>query len=1138
MTSRSRSNSVDVSALLVVLTPSSVTKQQQADLEKVHLNADAHPDLRQETVALLQLASMFLPSLILNYHAEYFLLALHQDPVVAALAGTYSRVSVWCLPGFFLYELLKKVLQAQNIVHPMAYIAIVSNVVYGLLGYYMCYYTELSFLGAAYARTISNTLLPVFALIYLTWNPVYKVWWPVDHSVSSQWKAALAHVPEFFTLGIPGMLMMLMEWWAFEVCAVMAGWMEDPVLAISVQSVLMSLSAQAYSLFLGLSIATTVRLGNALGANEPHRAELISKVALGVALVAGAFVSLVFLVTHEYLPLIFISDPASIEATQHALAMFVVFELIDCMSCAAQSLLKGMGKQAIGTTGQIGSKNNIYCKKTPNMGTGASSSFLTDSKCELDVLLVASATGPGKEVKFYFQVNRTVPFVPYPVYEVPADPTSQLAEIETGFVGLVPSDFDILKIGRVDTISFVNGSILERKNFSDYGVETLLEPRRAISVTAKGSYKALGWFRVTDNTTNSTNEYIAIRDAVEIKDIKAISFPSMYIHMHPLHEKLPLKLVLFCSAFDAKTTYCWRVTNTTKFDGLTYDDQSFDSACPVSISVSSPRVAANLVTFGVAWTIKVVPNYVQNGGKSVYALGLSEDAANVAPILHTTLHFCSIDDAALCHMFSPNPFALSSPDLTGAFDGGRADFTAPGLTLTKGLYVGFVHGVVAKADGSLLHVATYVTIKVDEKQVKPPPEIAPLTQIANKTYCWKVFASASARNVSAASALGGYSVDDSCPLTVKVAIPSQVVTNSSVGVQALASASPVLPSVVTVATLPDGFVVSQATLAVCRRNASCGPFSSHPSLIDINITGPTSFIPTSLVLRKAGSYNVYLVVTVDVGKGVRLDVSVMASVQVIDPIPPVTNTKLYISIVGGVVGLAVVGVLVGCCIRHRRQRKAAWECHRLQRGTMSVYKESDPTPRGHSSIPMVNPRGGITEMPRLYMDENDDLGSSNPKLDLAVSHYMYNQDTRRVDELPPPPPRRVTSQYDPRTSLSYDVQDGYDEYHRQHEYSSSHRHHHRSDQDNPSRLPRTKSARQQQDNCRDHQLVLRDEYRYDQEPTGKHLAIKGRPHNFSDDDEFRFIPTNQSHESPSSLRNNYGGYDLSFSSAEDRPYYR
>ncbi|KAF0703389.1 hypothetical protein AaE_015402 [Aphanomyces astaci] len=76
MTSRSRSNSVDVSALLVVLTPSSVTKQQQADLEKVHLNADAHPDLRQETVALLQLAFPIIATLALEFLPGAFSVAI------------------------------------------------------------------------------------------------------------------------------------------------------------------------------------------------------------------------------------------------------------------------------------------------------------------------------------------------------------------------------------------------------------------------------------------------------------------------------------------------------------------------------------------------------------------------------------------------------------------------------------------------------------------------------------------------------------------------------------------------------------------------------------------------------------------------------------------------------------------------------------------------------------------------------------------------------------------------------------------------------------------------------------------------------------------------------------------------------
>ncbi|KAG9401939.1 hypothetical protein AC1031_007643 [Aphanomyces cochlioides] len=291
---------------------------------------------------LIVLGSMYIPCLILNFNSEFFLVALGQDATVAKLAGSFSKITVFALPGIFLYELLKKVLQAQKIVSPMAYIAVLTNFIYFGLGYYFC------FLGAAYARTISQLLLPVFGFSYLLWNPVYKEWWPADHNFSAQWKSAWGHVPEFFALGIPGMLMMIMEWWAFEICQLMAGWMPNPVLSISVQSVLMSLSAQAYSLFLGLSIATTVRLGNALGANEPNRAKIICKVSLGVTFCAGLFVSLVFLLAHDALPQVFISDPASIEATQRVLAIFVVFELIDGMSCSAQSLLKGMGKQSVG----------------------------------------------------------------------------------------------------------------------------------------------------------------------------------------------------------------------------------------------------------------------------------------------------------------------------------------------------------------------------------------------------------------------------------------------------------------------------------------------------------------------------------------------------------------------------------------------------------------------------------------------------------------------------------------------------------------------------------------------------------------------------------------------------------------------
>ncbi|KAH9107150.1 hypothetical protein LEN26_014357 [Aphanomyces euteiches] len=239
---------------------------------------------------LIVLGSMFIPAWIVNYNTEFFLLALGQDPTVAALAGSFSKISVFAMPGVFLYELIKKVLQAQKIVSPMAYIAVLTNLVYFGLGYYLCYETDIGFLGAAYARAISQSLLPIFAYLYLLWNPVHKDWWPTDH----------------------GMLMMILEWWAFELCEVIAGWMPNPVLSISVQSVLMSLASQAFSIYLGINIATTVRLGNALGVNEPNRAHMISNVALGISLAAGVFMSIVFLITRDFLPRAFISDPTSI----------------------------------------------------------------------------------------------------------------------------------------------------------------------------------------------------------------------------------------------------------------------------------------------------------------------------------------------------------------------------------------------------------------------------------------------------------------------------------------------------------------------------------------------------------------------------------------------------------------------------------------------------------------------------------------------------------------------------------------------------------------------------------------------------------------------------------------------------------
>ncbi|EQC24925.1 hypothetical protein SDRG_17183 [Saprolegnia diclina VS20] len=297
---------------------------------------------------LVVLLLAYVPMLVLNWHTTYFLEALGQDPMVATLAGDFSCITIFSLPLIFVYELLKKVLQAQEIVSPMVYIAVLSNFIFVAVGYYLCYVTDIGFLGAAYARVWCTASMPILALLYLAWRPVYKSWWPTDTSAASQWRDAVAHVPEFITLGIPGMLMMLMEWWALEILAFMAGWLPSPVLSLSVHSVLVNITSLVYSVYFGISEATTVRIGLALGANEPMRARAISGLAQRVAFVAALLVASFFVLTHNVLPALFINDPDSIAETQRALYLLALFEFVDGTNCVVQGILRGMGRQSIG----------------------------------------------------------------------------------------------------------------------------------------------------------------------------------------------------------------------------------------------------------------------------------------------------------------------------------------------------------------------------------------------------------------------------------------------------------------------------------------------------------------------------------------------------------------------------------------------------------------------------------------------------------------------------------------------------------------------------------------------------------------------------------------------------------------------
>ncbi|EEY63401.1 Multidrug/Oligosaccharidyl-lipid/Polysaccharide (MOP) Flippase Superfamily [Phytophthora infestans T30-4] len=286
------------------------------------------------------------PIFLVNWYSESFLLFMGQDAEVSRLAQSFSR---WMLPGVpfvFLYELVRKVLQAQNIMKPLVAIAAIGNVVNIVSGYWLTYHTSLGFEGIALSRSLGNMVLPFLLVPYFYFHP---------HHLSQWWrgwdlKEALAHVALFLRLGVPGCLMMTMEWWAFELLTLMAGVLPSAVVSVSAHAVLVNINNTIYMTFAGLAVASNIRVGNCLGANAPKQARLACTVSLTLTLaISSTFALLLYVLRHE-IPRLFLNDAQGIARAASVLAVWAPLEVLDGLNAVVQGIFRGVGKQKVAAT--------------------------------------------------------------------------------------------------------------------------------------------------------------------------------------------------------------------------------------------------------------------------------------------------------------------------------------------------------------------------------------------------------------------------------------------------------------------------------------------------------------------------------------------------------------------------------------------------------------------------------------------------------------------------------------------------------------------------------------------------------------------------------------------------------------------
>jgi len=249
--------------------------------------------------------------------------------------------------------------------------AVVANVVNVGLGYYLVNYTAWGWLGAAFARSVGAILsLPALILSMmfcergqrmmmissgddttkkeegLDGQLFHHLWEGFQPSEALSIKAVVS----FLDLGIPGMFQLMFEWCAFEVVALLCGIIpdqEEALIAIGSNTIVYNVSSFSFMLYLGASVAGNVRIGNALGAGDAHRAEVATYLAIAIGTLLS-LVNITLIVTfRENLASIFTKDEDLLNKCRSLFVVVAMFQLPDSINGVEQGVFRASGRQSL-----------------------------------------------------------------------------------------------------------------------------------------------------------------------------------------------------------------------------------------------------------------------------------------------------------------------------------------------------------------------------------------------------------------------------------------------------------------------------------------------------------------------------------------------------------------------------------------------------------------------------------------------------------------------------------------------------------------------------------------------------------------------------------------------------------------------
>ena len=273
------------------------------------------------------------------------LLALGQDPKVAALAQDYLRIAGLGIGPALLIMVLKSYLAALERTQVVLWVTVLAVPLNGLLNWVLIFGNfgapELGVAGSAIATVTVQVGSLVLIVAYAGLVPALRHYRLFQRFWRPDWPGFRA----VFRLGWPMGLTGLAESGLFQASALMMGWIGTVELAA--HGIALEITALTFMVHVGLSNAVTVRTGQAHGNADATALRQGAQTGIALSFGFAALTVALFLALPETLvsPFLGADDPhrAAIITTATALlACAALFQLADAMQVMALGLLAGV----------------------------------------------------------------------------------------------------------------------------------------------------------------------------------------------------------------------------------------------------------------------------------------------------------------------------------------------------------------------------------------------------------------------------------------------------------------------------------------------------------------------------------------------------------------------------------------------------------------------------------------------------------------------------------------------------------------------------------------------------------------------------------------------------------------------------